>query len=255
MKIKNVRIISLMLALFVAAILSGCATKAIKNPQDIVVPLPPQDLSLFVKESHSLDNTKKLALKKEYLTYFFSPFDKKPKHNVKELQWGLREAYQDLGFGENLLPYQKEEIEELEFEANLEAYPSAKKPAIITRNSNLRVLPTSKPQFSNPNQAGKGFPFDNWQNSAIYVGTPVLITHYSRSGKWAFVESGFVSGWILALDVGILNDNQVQSLRQMQDFLVVRKDLTPIKNSHQEYLESARIGMLLPLLGSTTTQY
>lgn len=76
MKIKNVRIISLMLALFVAAILSGCATKAIKNPQDIVVPLPPQDLSLFVKESHSLDNTKKLALKKEYLTYFFSPFDK-----------------------------------------------------------------------------------------------------------------------------------------------------------------------------------
>ncbi len=55
MKIKNVRIISLMLALFVAAILSGCATKAIKNPQDIVVPLPPQDLSLFVKESHSLD--------------------------------------------------------------------------------------------------------------------------------------------------------------------------------------------------------
>lgn len=37
MKIKNVRIISLMLALFVAAILSGCATKAIKNPQDIVV--------------------------------------------------------------------------------------------------------------------------------------------------------------------------------------------------------------------------
>lgn len=255
MQIKNMHIISLILTLFVVAILSGCATKVIENPQEIVVPLPPQDLSLFVKESHNLDNTKKLALKKEYLTYFFSPFDKKPKHNVKELQWGLREAYQDLGFGENLLPYQKEEIEELEFEANLEAYPSVKKPAIITRNSNLRVLPTNKPQFSNPNQAGKGFPFDNWQNSAIYVGTPVLITHYSRSGKWAFVESGFVSGWILALDVGILNDNQVQSLKQMQDFLVVKKDLTPIKNSHQEYLESARIGMLLPLLGSTKTQY
>ncbi|WP_297812800.1 SH3 domain-containing C40 family peptidase [uncultured Helicobacter sp.] len=252
MKIKNGNLIFAIL--YFGLIFSGCVSK-LESPKDIIITLPIQDLQPFVEKSPSLNSVKKLALKKEYLTHFFSPFDKQPQHSAEELKWGLEAAYKNLGFGENLLPYGKEEIKLLEFEANLDAYPSVKKPAIITRNSNLRVLPTNKPRFYDPSQAGEGFPFDYWQNSSIYLGTPVLITHYSRSGKWAFVESGFVSGWILTLDVGILNDNQVEELKQMQDFLVVTKDLTPIKNYHQEYLESARIGMLLPLLGSTKDKY
>lgn len=234
-------------------IFSGCAR--LGNPQEILINLPAQDLEPFVKESRSLKHSEQVMLKQEYLTQFFSPFEKQPRYSVEEMRWSLNAAYQKLGFGENLLPYQKKEIELLEFEANLDAYPSVKKPAIITRSSNLRVLPTNKPRFYNPSEAGEGFPFDYWQNSSIYLGTPVLITHYSRSKKWAFVESGFVSGWILTLDVGILNDNQVRDLKQTKDFLVVTKDLTPIKNYHQEYLESARIGMLLPLLGSTRSKY
>lgn len=235
------------------SVFGGCAR--LENPQEILIHLPTQDLEPFVKESQSLKDSKQAMLKQEYLTHFFSPLKKQPKYSVEEMRWGLNAAYQKLGFGENLLPYQKKEIESLEFEANLDAYPSVKKPAIITRSSNLRVLPTNKPRFYNPSEAGEGFPFDYWQNSFIYLGTPVLITHYSRSKKWAFVESGFVSGWILTLDVGILNDNQVRDLQQTKDFLVVTKDLTPIKNYHQEYLESARIGMLLPLLGSTQSKY
>lgn len=231
----------------------GCAR--LEKSDDIALPLPTQDIQDFIKDSKTLNPAKKAMLKKEYLEHFFAPFDRQPQHSAEELQWGLNQAYANLGFGENLLPYIKQEIEALEFEANLQTYPSVKKPAIVTRNSNLRVLPTNKPRFYNPKLAGEGFPFDYWQNSSIYVGTPVLITHYSRSKKWAFVESGFVSGWILSLDIGILNDNQILELKKNQDFLVVTHDFTPIKNVHQEYLESARIGMLLPLLGSTKNKY
>lgn len=246
--------IAIFTLLFFGLIFVGCAQK-LENPQEIAIALPTQDLKVFAQKSFSLNQAKKASLKKEYLAHFFSPFKRQSQHSAEELKWGFNAAYQNLGFGENLLPYEREEIELLEFEANLDAYPNTKKPAIITRNTNLRVLPTNKPRFYNPKEAGEGFPFDYWQNSSIYLGTPVLITHYSRSGKWAFVESGFVSGWVLSLDVGILNDNQIKELEQTRDFLVVTQDFTPIRNYHQEYLESARIGMVLPLLGSTQSKY
>ncbi|MCI5968811.1 SH3 domain-containing C40 family peptidase [Helicobacter sp.] len=231
---------------------SGCVHKDYQSANII---LPEQDLTPFVRDSKELNRAAMQSLKKEYLTRFFSPFDKKPQFTQETLRWGLNAAYANLGYGENLLPYTKKEIQALEYEANLEHYPSVKKPAIITRNSNLRVLPTNKPRFYNPKTAGEGFPFDYWQNSSIYLGTPVLITHYSRSKKWAYVESGFVSGWINVLDVGILNDNQVESLRKTRDFIVVKKDYTPLTNAHKEFLESARIGMLLPLVGSTKKEF
>lgn len=37
--------------------------------------------------------------------------------------------------------------------------------------------------------------------------------------------------------------------------MVVKQDYTPLKNTHKEFLENARIGMLLPLVGSTKTEY
>lgn len=52
-------------------LLSGCAR--LKNPNDIAIALPTQDLQIFVKESQSLDSAKKATLKEEYLKHFFSP--------------------------------------------------------------------------------------------------------------------------------------------------------------------------------------
>lgn len=236
------------------ALFLGCAPKNFDS-DSIVLDLPPQDLSVFAKDSSTLDSKIVQSLKQEYLKEFFSPYNQISRHKRGEIQWGLREALNDFGFGENLQPYLEQEIKALEMEANLDAYPSVKIPAIITQSTNLRVLPTLKPRFYNPKKAGEGFPFDYWQNSYIYFGTPVLITHYSRSKAWAYVESGFVSGWVRVLDIGILTQKQVKSLTKNQDFVVVRKDYTPLINTQGAFLESARIGMLLPLLRQTPTHF
>ncbi|WP_299550079.1 SH3 domain-containing C40 family peptidase [uncultured Helicobacter sp.] len=234
----------------VVLIFSGCAKREL-NP--IAITMPKQDLREFVKDSNTL---KKLeSTKQEYLQHFFSPWNKKPQFKAKDLKWGLQAAYTKQGFGENLEPYYLNEIKALEIEADFKTFPNTKKPAIITRSTNLRVLPTNKPRFLNPKIAGEGFPFDYWQNSYIYLGTPVLITHYSRSKAWAYVESGFVSGWVSVLDIGIINDTQIESFKNTKDFLVVKQDYIPFKNTHKEFLENARIGMLLPLVGSTKTEY
>ncbi|EES89785.1 SH3 domain-containing C40 family peptidase [Helicobacter canadensis] len=234
--------------LFFLALLYGCASKPPK------LELPKQDLQSYISnESFKTHSTK--TLKKEYLQQFFSPFDKIPKNDSIQAQWGLQQALTNLGYGENLLPYSLEEIQKLAKEANYKNFPSLKQPAIVTKSSNIRVLPTNKPRFFNPKTAGEGFPFDYWQNSYIYLGTPILITHYSQSKKWAFVESGFVSGWIEVLNIAILDHKQVQELKQTQDFLVAKRDNIPLYNTHHEFLESARIGMLLPSLGSTKKAY
>ena len=237
--------------IFFLALLYGCASKPPK------LELPKQDLQSYISNEsfESLKPPSTKNLKNKYLQQFFSPFSKIPKNDSIQAQWGLQQALTNLGYGENLLPYSLAEIEELAKEANFENFPSLKQPAIITKSSNLRVLPTNKPRFFNPKTAGEGFPFDYWQNSYIYLGTPILITHYSKSKKWAFVESGFVSGWIEVLNIAILNQKQTQELRQTQEFLVAKKDNIPIYNTHQEFLETARIGMLLPLLGSTKKAY
>ncbi len=235
-------------------ILLGCAniTPASVSTQ-IDSSLPKQDLRLYAKDTRVFKD--RLKLKEDYLKHFFSPFNQEPQLNTLEIQWGLRAAYNNLGFGENLLPYTIDFIDNIKQEMNLESFPNTKQPAIITRSTNLRVVPTHKPRFLDPKLPGEGFPFDTWQNSSIYAGTPILITHYSQSKEWAFVESGFVSGWVSVLDIALLNPNQIQLLKNTQDFLVVKKDYTPIKSSTNHFLESARIGMLLPLIGSTKKTY
>lgn len=244
------RVLIFIATIFLSLVFLGCAQK---EAMPIVLDLPPQNLGDFVKDSKILEDVE--SKKQDYLKHFFSPWDKKAQLSVKDVQWGLDEAYSKQGFGENLQPYNTEEIQALELESNFGTFPSVKKPAIITRSTHLRVLPTNKPRFLNPKLAGEGFPFDYWQNSYIYLGTPVLITHYSRSKAWAYVESGFVSGWVNVLDVGILNDTQIKTFKKTKDFLVAKHDYISLKNTHNAFLESARIGMLLPLVGSTKTQY
>lgn len=232
----------------------GCAPKNF-NEDSIALNYPPQDLHAFTLDSNVLDKDTMESLKQEYLKEFFSPLNGVARHTIRDVKWGIDAAFENLGFGENLQPYSKQEIEALELEANFSTYPSVKIPAIITKSTHLRVLPTLKPRFYNPKKAGEGFPFDYWQNSYIYLGTPVLITHYSRSQAWAYVESGFVSGWVSVLDVGILKKKQVESLKNRQNFVVVQEDYTPLKDTQNYFLESARIGMLLPLLKHTKTHF
>ena len=74
---------------------------------------------------------------------------------------------------------------------NFSKYNSKSYYAITTTNAQIRNLPTNKPFYKNPSLAGEGFPFDYLQNSRIHVNTPVLISHYTSDGSWAFVQNPF----------------------------------------------------------------
>ena len=68
----------------------------------------------------------------------------------------------------------------------------------VITNADLRVMPTRRPFFFDPSQAGEGYPFDYFQNSAVWVGTPLRVTHRSADGAWYLVEAGYAYGWLSA---------------------------------------------------------
>ena len=100
-------------------------------------------------------------------------------------------------------------------------YPSVAQKAIITQATNVRVVPSEKMRFDTEDD----FPFDQWQNSWIFAGTPVLITHYDTTKRWAHIESGFVAGWILVNSVGLVDEKQIARLKKASYILPERDNI------------------------------
>ena len=84
--------------------------------------------------------------------------------------WAVQAARKNPGVGENLLPNDAEWIESLLANADLESAPTWQA-AVVVADSALRLMPTHKPYFLPATIAGEGYPFDHWQNSAVFAST------------------------------------------------------------------------------------
>lgn len=133
---------------------------------------------------------------------------KKVTKKRKDAFWGTYAFTRRTGYAENLLPWSKESMQLLVEQQNLQAYPSMCRYAITVRHSSLRILPTIKPFFKNPDLAGEGFPFDYLQNSAVHIGTPLFVTHSTLSGEWVYAETAYASGWIPVTDIAYVTAEQ-----------------------------------------------
>ena len=133
---------------------------------------------------------------------------KKVTKKRKDAFWGTYAFTRRTGYAENLLPWSKETMNVLVEQQNIQAYPSMCRYAITVRHSSLRILPTIKPYFKNPELAGEGFPFDYFQNSAVHTGTPLFVTHSTVSGEWVYAETAYASGWIPVTDIAYVTSEQ-----------------------------------------------
>ncbi|MBO4300378.1 MAG: SH3 domain-containing protein, partial [Desulfovibrio sp.] len=128
--------------------------------------------------------------------------------------------------------------------ANLGNFPSRCQAAITLRNTNLRELPTTEPRFSEPTPDPHANPFDYFQYSLLPVGTPLLIAHTSRDGRWHYVECPVAAGWVANEDLAPISEELQQSLSHAPLAALVRDRVTlssPMGNV------TANIGALLPL--------
>ncbi len=184
-------------------------------------------------------------LKESYLKAWYSPWlDMKVKSNKKEVFWILKEMNKSTGYGEDLKPNAKAFNDELIKSMDIERYPSAKIRAVVARDSDVRAVPTNKPYYLSP----KGYPFDRYQNSLIFQGTPVLVTHFNIDKTYAHIQSSFVYGWIKVSDLAYMHDKDIELLTHLKNYVMPIKDKIPLYTDYGDFYTDARVGELFALI-------
>ncbi|MCQ2851501.1 SH3 domain-containing protein [Helicobacter pylori] len=213
----------------------------------------PQEASSYLansqNDSHNNQSIDPQALrenlKESYLKAWYSPWlDAKVKSNKKEVFWILKEMNKSTGYGEDLKPNAKAFNDELIKSMDIAHYPSAKIKAVVVRDSDVRAVPTNKPYYLSQ----KGYPFDRYQNSLIFQGTPVLITHFNLDKTYAHIQSSFVYGWIKVSDLAYMRDKDIELLTKLKNYVMPIKDKIPLYTDYGDFYTNARVGELFALI-------
>lgn len=202
----------------------------------------PQDAIPYVHQDQIDQSQEALdTLKSQYLKQFFSPFvDLVPNPNREEVFWIEKSLIKSSGFGENLEVDSPQYSQKILESMQIDKYPSLVRKAIVIKDTNVRAVPSIKPVFSKAD----GYPFDRWQNSLIFYGTPVLITHYDVSRRWAHIQTGFVYGWVEVSDLALISQDQIQEILKVQNFMMPKDDEGALFDKNDRYITEKRIGKL-----------
>jgi cell wall-associated NlpC family hydrolase len=230
------------------ALLGGCAERRQgiadlnRYPQDAAHYLPAGGAGTPLVSSEA-----QASLDAEYNRRFFSPWHRKRAQTpAAQAFWAAEEFGDKQGYGENLLPLGGERWQQLVAALRRESYPSLARPAITVRNTACRAFPTARPFFLDPRQAGEGYPFDYFQNSALWAGTPLLVTHVSADGAWLFAEAGFVYGWLPAQDVAWA-EQAFRAAYESGRYAALLRDAVTLRDKAGEFLTQTHLGAIFPV--------
>lgn len=220
----------------------------------------PQDLAPYAAKAGAdkplLTSAERTAAVEKFRTRLFRPWDlREPNKWVKKALASDFNLKPDNGFTENLRPFPPEEWARLRANAQPDMYPLRREYGITVRNTSLRAMPTRAPLFLNPDTAGEGYPFDYFQHSALWVGSPVYICHVSADGQWVLAETDSSTGWVPAEDVAAVDEAFRTRMRSLP-LLALTRDDVPLRASAGaadrvtggQAALTAHIGTLLPLV-------
>ncbi|RUR05516.1 hypothetical protein ELY15_14230 [Legionella sp. km772] len=127
--------------------------------------------------------------------------------------------------------------------------------AIVVQNTFARALPDSAPDFFHFALAGQGFPFDNLQESALWVGTPIYVLHVSQDKAWSLITTpdGYVA-WVKSSDLAYTSAEFIQQwqAKAHNGLMAITKTETSVRDEQQHFLFTAYIGAVFPLANNET---
>ncbi len=238
--------------------LSGCTPKE-PTPQAVIAQNAASNAMLLYpqKVDFLAQNVSPQKVAQDDFTYrYYSPwFRTHVSHDKEDALWanrsyGLKNRY----YGENLQLIDGDEIDAIIQSTNKEAYGSINAHAIMIQNAQMRNLPTEKPFFKKTTLPGEGYPFDYLQTSRIHIAEPIIISHYSQDGAWAFVESSFASGWIPTESFVLVSAPERTEFINATKIAIV-KDNVPLYNAQQRFITYAKIGAILPIVPSEDNDF
>ncbi len=135
----------------------------------------------------------------------------------------------------------------MEAALNLDAIPveMARQYGLIVRYADQRFLPLEEGLYAQAYDVD----FDELQNSALDIGTPVVILHRSLDGQWLWVESSLSAGWVKAKNAAAVREDQIK-LFWSTPFVVVTAPKADIYLNREmtDFYGSVLMGARLPLM-------
>ena len=119
----------------------------------------------------------------------------------------------------------------------------------ITQYAHQRILPTKEGLYGKPGDTD----FDELQNSALDIATPVAVLHNSSDNKWVYTVSPLSSGWIESGKIAYCDQESLKEYLVKKPFIVTtnaKNDLfcDPTLTDFYDYV---RMGVTFPLVGKS----
>ncbi|WP_297669372.1 SH3 domain-containing C40 family peptidase [uncultured Desulfovibrio sp.] len=209
----------------------------------------PQNLEVYAKAAGQdkpiLTQEEQLAQAARFRRILFGPWDM-PKTSIRKRDAAAAFG-RARGYRHDAVRWTQPEWDAMKANANLKTFPARNQAAITIRDTDLRELPTRERRFSEPTPDQHANPFDYFQYSLLPVGTPVLIAHTSRDGRWHYVECPVAGGWVAAEDLAPVSEELQQTYRNSALAALTRDK---VKLASPAGSVTAGVGALLPLGGT-----
>ena len=185
----------------------------------------------------------------DFRKHYFSPWEEGCAVGEQDLLWPFEWLEKKEIYGENLRPRRKEWLEKQRRNARISAVGEVALPGIAVQETDLRLFPTREPAFYDPTRAGEGYPFDYLQNSTLKPLEPLFLSHLSEDGGWIYVKASFASGWVDVRHVARVSE-EMRNLWMTLPQVVVLREKASLRDARGNYLSTAKMGTLLPLVRS-----
>ena len=204
-----------------------------------------QDTTPFTKHIIGMSDEEQLEYDRIYNEKFFAPWMQSSVELSKgsatwQFKYARERTYRSDG---QLIPksWYKYEIKN----SNFKNFQTLNIPAITIHHTDLRLYPSSRGIYYDPNRAGEGFPFDYSQNSSVHINTPIIISHYSQDKLWVYTQAPFASGWIKVEDIAFV-DNEFQQSFQNGHYAITVKDNLNLSDDNGES-SLVKMGSIFPV--------
>lgn len=204
-----------------------------------------QDPTPFTQQITSMSNEEQLEYDRQYNQKFFEPWSMgivtlSEGEKTWQFKYAKEKTYRKNGsrISGNWYQYQIKN-------SNFISSNNISLPAITLRHTNLRLYPSNRGIYYNPNRTGEGFPFDYSQNSSVHMNTPLMLSHYSLDKKWVYAQTSYASGWIKNEDVAFVSPT-FQNKFQNEDYSISVKDNLQLLDDNG-YISLVKMGTIFPI--------
>ena len=204
-----------------------------------------QDTTPFTKHVIGMSNEEQLEYDRIYNEKFFAPWMQGSVQLSKgsatwQFKYAKEKTYRSDG---QLIPKSWYNYEIAN--SNFSNFQTLNIPAITTHHTNLRLFPSSRGIYYDPNRAGEGFPFDYSQNSSVHINTPVMVSHYSQDKLWVYAQAPFASGWIKVEDIAFVESNFQEAFQNGHYAITVKDNLNLSDDNGESSL--VKMGSIFPI--------